>query len=183
MGQFPGKLLNLPPAGCACLIRFGVILRVGDGVQQFTAVLLHAQGRMERDHIPVALLRPILVDEPVADGPGGVGEEGTSAFLVGQNRLIESQHGNAQLVLVAVLWGGVNKFHCLRADEAHVLLDESVRCLCVRFCRLHLGRDVVLCPHHFHPSIPLRQKDTDASPDFRGHSRKFRQGIKSYGKI
>ena len=57
---------------------------------------------MEGDHIAVALLRPVVVDEPVADGPGGVGQEGAPISLIGQHCLVEGQHGDAQLVLVAV---------------------------------------------------------------------------------
>ena len=82
---------------------------------------------MEGDHVAVAFLRPVVVDEPVFDGPGGIGQEGAPALLIGQHRLIESQHGDAQLVLVAVLRGGVEKLHRLRADKAHVLTDEGVR--------------------------------------------------------
>ena len=100
---------------------------VGDGVQQLAAVLLPAQGGVEGDHIAVALLRPVVVDEPVFDGPGGVGQKGAPALLIGQHRLIEGQHGDAQLVLVAVFRGGVEKLHRLRADKAHVLTDEGVR--------------------------------------------------------
>lgn len=82
---------------------------------------------MEGDHIAVALLCPVVVDEPVFDGPGGVGQKGAPALLIGQHRLIEGQHGDAHLVLVAVFRGGVKKLHRLRPDKAHVLTDEGVR--------------------------------------------------------
>ena len=133
-----------------------MIHRIRNGVQQFPAVLLPAQGRVEGNHISMALLRPVVVNEPVPDRPGGVGQKGAPALFIGQHRLIKSQHGDAQLVLVAVLRGGVDELHRLRADESHVLTDKGVRRLRVRLGRLYLGRDVVLCAHHCYPSIPLR---------------------------
>ena len=133
------------------------------------------RGGVEGDHIAVALLRPVVVDEPVFNSTGGVGQKGAPALLIGQHRLIEGQHGDAQFVLMAVFRGGVEKLHRFRADKAHVLTDEGVCRRRVRLGRLHLGNDVVLCAHHCHPSIPLRQKDTDTPPDFRGHSRNFQR--------
>ena len=127
LGQLLGELLDLPPAGGAHHIVRPVVHGVGDGVQQLAAVLLPAQGGVERDHVAVALLRPVVVDEPVFDGTGGVGQKSAPALLIGQHRLIEGQHGDAQFVLVAVFRGGVEKLHRLRADKAHVLTDEGVR--------------------------------------------------------
>ena len=127
LGQLLGKLLDLPPAGGAHHIVLRVVHGVGDGVQQLAAVLLPAQGDVEGDHIAVALLRPVVVDEPVFDGPGGVGQKGTPVSLIGQHRLIEGQHGDAQLVLVAVFRGSVDELHRFGPDKAHVLTDEGVR--------------------------------------------------------
>ena len=157
LGQLLGKLLDLPPAGGAHCIVLGVVHGVGDGVQQLAAVLLPAQGGVEGDHIAVALLRPVVVDEPVFNSTGGVGQKSAPALLIGQHRLIEGQHGDAQFVLMAVFRGGMKKLHRLRADKAHVLTDEGVRRLWIRLGRSYLGNDVVLCAHHCHPSIPLRQ--------------------------
>ena len=73
--QLGAELLDLPLAGRARLIGVRMIHRVWDGVQQLTAVLLRAQGRVEGDHVSVPLFRPVVVDEPVSDGPGRIGEE------------------------------------------------------------------------------------------------------------
>ena len=100
------------------------------------------------------LFRPVVVDEPVPDGPGRIGEKGPPPLFIAQNGLVEGQHGDAQLVLVAVLRGGVGEFYRLTANEAHVLADQSVRRLRVRFGRVDLAHDAVFCPHHFDPSIP-----------------------------
>ena len=51
---------------------------------------------MEGDHVFVAFFRPVVVDEPVFDGPGRIGEKSAPSFLIGQDRLIEGQHGDAQ---------------------------------------------------------------------------------------
>ena len=181
-GQLFRELPDLTLAGSAHRVVLRMIHRIRDGVQQLGALLLPAQGRVERYHVPAALLRPVVIDEPVLDRPGGVGQERAPTLVIGQHRLVKGQHGDAQLVLVAVLRGGMDELHRLRADKSHVLTDQGVRRLRVRLGRLYLGRDVVLCAHHCYPSIPLRLKDTKPPPDFGGHS-SFFQSKRYYNSL
>ena len=61
----------------------------------------------------VSVFLPVIIDKPVLDGPGSVGQEGAPAFLVGQNRLIKGQHGDTQLVLMTILRDSMDEFHRL----------------------------------------------------------------------
>ena len=128
-----------------------------------------------------------MVDETIPNGSGGIRQEGPAALFIGQYRLIKGQQGDAQFILVAVFRGGMNKLHGFRPDKAHILLNESVRCLRVCLCRLYLGRNIVLCAYQCNPSIPLQQKNTNPLPDFRGSLRnfaiKYTIGQKTYNTI
>ena len=90
--------------------------------------------------------------------PGRKGEKGATSLFVGQNCLIKGQHGDTQIIFMAIFWGCVDKFDCLTADETHVLLDQGVRRLGVAFGLMDLGRDVLCRPHHFDPSIPFSRR-------------------------
>ena len=111
---------------------------------------------MERDEIAVAALGPVVVDEPVPDGAGRVGQKGPFVLFIAEDRLIEREHGDAQLVLVAVRRRGLDAFGRLAVDKAHILLDERVGRLRIGFGRIDLGHDGVFRPYHPNPSILLR---------------------------
>ena len=155
--QLGAELLDLLLAGRAQLICPDLIPGVRQRIHQRAVLLSPARG-MEGEHIPVPPFRPVVVDEPVPDGPGRKGEKGPPAFLVPQNGLIKGQHGDAQLVLVAVLRGRVDKLHRLTANKSHVLPDQGVRRLRVRLRRIYLAHDAVLCPHHVDPSAPSSRR-------------------------
>ena len=123
---------------------------------------------MERDHIPVAALGPVVVDEPVLDGPGRIGEEGPPVLLIAQDRLVKGQHGDAQLVLVAVLRGGMDEFYRLAADEPHVLPDQGVRRLRVRLRRVHLSHDAVFRAYHTLSLHPPPAEEYGATAGYSG---------------
>ena len=113
---------------------------------------------MEGDHVSVPLFRPVVVDEPVPDGPGRIGEKRPPPLFIAQDGLVEGQHGDAQLVLVAVLRGGVGEFYRLTANKAHVLADQAIRRLRVCLRLIYLAHDAVFCPHHSDPSIPSSRR-------------------------
>ena len=106
----------------------------------------------------MALLRPVVVNEPVSNGPGGIGQKGSLGLFIAQDGFIEGQHGNAQLVFVAVLQSSMGKFYRLAADKADILPDQGIRRFRICFRRVDLAHDAVLRPHHTDPSIPSSRR-------------------------
>ena len=61
----------------------------------------------------MALFLPGIVDEAAADGHGGKLQEGPPGAVILQYRFVKGEHGDAQLVILALLREPVDKFRCL----------------------------------------------------------------------
>ena len=80
------------------------VARIGQRIAEFAAVL--AAGLLQRSVAAVAALGAVVVDQPVADWRAPQrGKKRAAALLIVQNRLIEGQQGDAQLILVPGLDG------------------------------------------------------------------------------
>ena len=102
----------------------------------------------------MAFLCTIVVNQPVANSPGRIGQKGAPALLIAEYGLVKRQHGDAQLVLMAILRGGVGELHRLAADKPHILPNQKIRRFRIGFCRLDLSHNAVFRPHHFDSSTP-----------------------------
>ena len=75
----------------------------------------------------MTFFRAGIVDEPAADAHRGKTHKSAAAAVIGQNGLVEGQHGHAQFVVPALSRDAADELGGLGFDEAQVLTDEFVR--------------------------------------------------------
>ena len=125
-----------------------------DGFQQCPPFRITVYRLIQRDLPGVALLHSLIVDQAVADGSGRQLQEGASAALIRHRRLVEGEHGNAELIVLPLNGDTLQKLCRFRLDERQILPDKRIGGLRVLLRRSHAAHDLMLhAVIHSCPSI------------------------------
>ena len=97
--QSSGIFLNLFPGRHPDLPLFHIAFTALQRIQQRPILILTVR-LVKGDHLPVAALLPVMIDQPVPDPPAGKSQKCPPGFFIIQDCFIESKHGNRKLVIL-----------------------------------------------------------------------------------